>query len=146
MQFKLSQFLTDFGRKAHLAVILLTTTLFDYLFLAVPGLDPGILVSYGGDDIHYTTATDKSIVFLVSLICGYSCTFNKAEVRIHLSPPLIGNKEDPHSHKYCSHAHLLYQSQAQAQAQVSDYICVPEFDLNIFSPHMGQLIFLWLTP
>ena len=37
-------------------------------------------------------------------------------------------------------------SQAQAQAQVSDYICVPEFDLNIFSPHMGQLIFLWLTP
>ena len=35
-------------------------------------------------------------------------------------------------------------SQAQAQAQVSDYICVPEFDLNIFSPHMGQLIFLWL--
>ena len=35
-------------------------------------------------------------------------------------------------------------SQAQAQAQVSDYICVPEFDLNIFSPHMGQLIFFWL--
>ena len=95
MQFKLSQFLTDFGRKARLAVLLLPTTLSDYLFLAVPGLDPGILVSYGGDDIHYTTATDKSIVFLASLICGYSCMFNKAEVRIHLSPPLIGKKEDP---------------------------------------------------
>ena len=36
-------------------------------------------------------------------------------------------------------------SQAQAQAQVSDYICVPEFDLNTYCRHMGELTFLWFV-
>ena len=40
---------------------LLLTTLFDYVILALPGLDPGMSVPYGGDDIHYTTATDKLV-------------------------------------------------------------------------------------
>ena len=38
---------------------LLLTTLFDYVILALPGLDPGMSVPYGKDDIHYTTVTGK---------------------------------------------------------------------------------------
>ena len=38
---------------------LVLTTLFDYVILALPGLDPGMSVPYGEDDIHYTTVTGK---------------------------------------------------------------------------------------
>ena len=38
---------------------LVLTTLFDYVILALPGLDPGMSVPYGEDDIHYTTVTEK---------------------------------------------------------------------------------------
>ena len=38
---------------------LVLTTLFDYVILALPGLDPGMFVPYGEDDIHYTTVTGK---------------------------------------------------------------------------------------
>ena len=38
---------------------LVLTTLFDYVILALPGLDPGMSVPYDEDDIHYTTVTEK---------------------------------------------------------------------------------------
>ena len=38
---------------------LFLTNSFDYVILALPGLDPGMSVPYGEDDIHYTTVTDK---------------------------------------------------------------------------------------
>ena len=88
MQFANYKFLTDFRRKMFLhykmlrsvsshspmylhmstAIMhhsllqqaeLVLTTLFDYVILALPGLDPGMSVPYGEDDIHYTTVTDK---------------------------------------------------------------------------------------
>ena len=88
MQFAFSKFLTDFWRKIvsapkilqtvsshspmylhmnsavmHHSLLqqaeLVLTTLFDYVILALPGLDPGMSVPYGEDDIHYTTVTGK---------------------------------------------------------------------------------------
>ena len=88
MHVAISKFLTDFRRKRFLrqkmlqtvsshspmylhmssAVMhhsllqqaeLVLTTLFDYVILALPGIDPGNSVPYGEVDIHYTTVTDK---------------------------------------------------------------------------------------
>ena len=50
---------------------LVLTTLFDYVILALPGVDPGMSVPYGEDDIHYTTVTGKYVWFFVYFTSGY---------------------------------------------------------------------------
>ena len=85
------------------AVVLRTTSLFDYYFLPVPGFEPGYLCQRAGivstRPLSLTTGWSFWYILLLStyLQVQQRYTHNKTQVQILLSPPLTTDKEQVHT-------------------------------------------------
>ena len=163
LQYKISHFYTDFWKKIVVspdhtcafmyhspwqpALVLMSTSLFDYYFLSLPGFEPGYLFQrawiVSTRPLRLTAGWSFWYILLLStyLQVTQRYTDNKRQVRILLSPPLATEKEQPrpHSQTFPQPCLMAISISSPSPSPVSDYIHAPDFAVNIYCHDMAEV-------
>ena len=126
-------------------VVVITTNLFDYYFLPVPGFEPGYICQRPGNVSTRPLPLTAGWIFLfILLLSTYfqvqeRYPHNKRQVRILLSPPLTTEKEQPRPQSQTFPQPCLMAISISSPSPVSDYIHAPDFAVNIYCHHMAEV-------